>query len=249
MKRFVWSGVYLTAAAAAAELAAAETVPFGMDTWLVRQRKLSENVTKLLTTAICCQGPRPTSLPAILAGSRATTVVDLGGGSGWVMSLLQCLGIAPSRYVVVDLPCVVEYFRLNPVEGVEYREIAELVRWGGTTVDVLYVNSALQYMEDNTELIGHIQHLRPGVLVIDEFLWTEGMDDWFTTQQNSDSPSVARFSSSSRLKSQIQENAMRLVWEGDYGAGHNGYEFPSMSNFPSHLAVSNAKTLVFVREA
>ena len=83
-------------------------------------------------------------------------MIDSGGGSGWVRQLLADLGQTPGHYVVLDLRPVVNYFREHPLSGVEYRYLDDPATGHGRAVDVLYANSCLQYMPDNTELIDQI---------------------------------------------------------------------------------------------
>ena len=246
MTQAVWSGVYATAEGAGSAAGEHPNLLFELRTWLSRQRDLADRTAELLRDG--CQGPRPSLLPAIVAGTPEAIIVDLGGGSGWVCPLLRGLGLAPRRYVVRDLAQVVDYYRGHPVEGVEYQYLDDPPLDAGSSVDLRYANSSLQYMPDNAGLLDQLRRLRPRTLLIDELLWSRGDQDWFTIQRNSDSASVTRFASLRQLVAEVEREGMKLAWEGTFGAGHNGYAFPDMSNFSSDLATNSALSLVFVRE-
>ena len=246
LKMPVWSGIFATAASAAAQISEHERL-FELKTWLQRQHALARSTAEHFRHSRGCEGARPSTLPLIMAASSANEVVDLGGGSGWAYLLLEGLGIAPSRYIVLELPAVVNYFEQHSRTGVEYREVGAPVSFSRGHVDVMYANSALQYMPDNEPLMQQVIKLQPRLLLIDELLWTSGNVDWFTIQRNSDVSVVARFASLSALEEQLANLGMRRMWTGAFGVGHLGYCFPEMSNFPSHLAIDHAKALLFIR--
>jgi hypothetical protein len=164
----VWSGVYSSVDEASAAAGEQPAILFGLHTWLSRQRTLADQTTELLRHGF--QGPRPSFLPAVVAGASDVVIVDLGGGSGWVRELLRGLRMDPSRYVVRDLTQVVDYYRGNPVAGVEYQYLDDASLDNDSPVDLLYANSSLQYMPDNEDLLNQVRRLRPTTLLIDELL-------------------------------------------------------------------------------
>lgn len=242
----VWSGVYARYEEAQASLGAQPSRVFELDAWLLRQRSLADRAVDLLRDG--CQAPRPSFLPALVAQNPKVFIVDLGGGSEWVYALLKGLGMTPQRYVVLDLPQVIQFYRVNPVNGVEYQYLDDTTLGADQSVDLLYANSSVQYMPDNAGLVDHISRLRPRTVLIDELLWSRGDQDWFTIQRNSDIASVSRFASLHRIMAELEQVGMKLVWKGAFGAGHVGYKFPSMSNFSDELAIDNAMSLVFARD-
>jgi len=245
MTTSVWSGVYSNAKEAEAVVGRQKALLFECPSWLIRQRALADQTAEFLRHG--CQAPRPTLLPAVVAGATDVVVVDLGGGSGWVGSLLRGLGLPIRRYVVRDLPQVVDFHRQHTVEGIEYQYLDD-TSLTHSSVDVLYANSCLQYMPDNDGLLDQVRRLRPRTMLVDELLWCRSDQDWFTIQANSDIPCVTRFASLHRLVTEAEHEGMRLAWEGIFGAGHRDYSFPDMSNFPDDLAIASAISLVFTRE-
>lgn len=237
-----WKGVFATYQEATASCEQSNTV-FELDTWLWRQRALADRAAELLRQG--CQGPRPTLLPALVAGEPLAVIVDLGGGSGWVREQLRGLGLVPHRYIVRDLAKVVDFYREHPVSGVEYQYLNDTSLDAVAPIDLLYANSSLQYMPDNAGLINQVRRLRPRTLLIDELLWAPGDQDWFTVQVNSDIASVARFVSLRRLVGELHDEGMKLVWSGAFGGGHVGYTFPDMDGFPPKMKNEAAKSLVF----
>ena len=240
-----WKGVFATYQEATSSCEQSNT-PFEFDTWLWRQRALADRAAELLRQG--CQGPRPTLLPALVAGANHSVIVDLGGGSGWVREQLRSLGLAPHRYIVRDLAKIIDFYHEHPVSGVEYQYLNDTSLDVVAPIDLLYANSSLQYMPDNAGLLDQARSLKPRKLIIDELLWSRGDRDWFTVQLNSDSETVSRFASLHRLTAELGHEGMKLVWKGAFGAGHDGYAFPIMSNFDSELAIPSALSLVFIRE-
>lgn len=241
----VWRYSFNTALEAEAAVPNNDRQVFELEAWSHRQRDLASHTLQLLRETGSWEGARPTTLPLVLAGRPNKLVVDLGGGSGWVYPLLQHLGLTPARYVVLELPEVASYFQAHPISGVEYKSIESSDLFLNPPIDFLYCNSSLQYMSDNSPLLRQIQTLNPSVLLIDEFLWTSGSEDWFSIQQNSLRKVVARFASLTKIVSEVSSLGLKLVWSGSFGAGHAGYEFPKMSNFEPELKIDHAKTLLF----
>lgn len=239
----VWRGAYATVEEAHVAAGEQSSCVWELESWLFRQRDLAGRTSELVRTG--CQGARPSLLPALFAGSPRAVIVDLGGGSGWVRELLSELGLPPHRYIVRDLAPVVDFYSEQPISGVEYQYIEDISLDADEPIDLLYANSSLQYMPDNSGLLDQVRRLRPRTLLIDELLWAPGDQDWFTVQVNSDSASVARFASLRRLVAEVEHEGMKLVWNGAFGAGHAGYVYPEMSKLPAQLAVDHAKTLVF----
>ena len=249
MTRPVWRNSFNTALEAEAAVLNNDGQVFELEAWFHRQRDLASRTSRLLRETGTWQGARPSTLPLVLAGRSSKLVVDLGGGSGWVYPLLQHLGLTPARYVVLELPEVASYFQAHPISGVEYKSIESSDFSLNPPIDLLYCNSSLQYMSDNTPLLRQIQDLNPNILLIDELLWTLGSEDWFTIQQNSLRKTVARFVSLTKIVSEVSSLGLKLIWSGYFGAGHTGYEFPKMSNFEPELRIDHAKTLLFVRKS
>lgn len=243
---FVWSGTYSEIAAAVEASQSGQSDVFSAHTWLQRQAALVNQTSNETWTEASVQGRRPSSLPMLLAAAAPTDlIIDFGGGSGWVYSILQAIGLEPPRYVVMDLPNVTKYFQSHPIAGVEHKAFGNRFSIEGLQNRVMYANSSLQYAPDNNLLSEHIKMFRPNVLVIDELPWTQGSEDWFTVQRNSDISVVARFVSLPSLIEQMRELDLGLVWSGAFGSGHDLYAFPDMSNFPGHLAIDHGKSLVF----
>ena len=99
MMTFVWSGTYSEIAAAVEASQSGQSDVFSAHTWLQRQAALVTQTSNETWTEASVQGRRPSSLPMLLAAAAPTDlIIDFGGGSGWVYSILQAIGLEPPRH-------------------------------------------------------------------------------------------------------------------------------------------------------
>lgn len=243
--KYVWKGVHKDFSAAVRDAGSIQSTAFSTQSWLQRQAKLVES-SSINTQTGLIEGPRPTSLLQVLAAADTDLIIDFGGGSGWVYSFLKRFGLHPRRYIVVDLPEVVEYFLLNPTEGVEYYSFGQQIpKIEAYSNRVMYSNSALQYSADSQLLLQYLKIYCPKILVMDEVLWSTVQSDWFTVQINMERPAAVRFISVRNLMDQIRDAGLILISSSRFGTSHRDYIFPSMTNLPARLRIDHGKSLLF----
>lgn len=152
-------------------------------------------------------------------------------------------------YLVLEIPEVVQRFQAaadGPLRFQAFLDYETTLSGGSGHVDVVYSNSALQYAPDNTVLCEVVSHFAPRLVLLDELLWHSGTADWFSLQVNSDVPVPCRFTSLSKLESDMRQVGYTIAWSGSFG-GAGGYGFPSMQGFDESRRISSALSLLFTR--
>jgi len=234
----VWAGQFDDWASAAAE-AGGGSNPFGLSSWLTRQGKLALEARRDPSLTLLSQ--RPTVLPFALAGLSRPSVLDFGGGSGWVFERATSGGLVFSKYTVAEVAAVIKAF------GAGARPPLDFVPLDGTFghYDVVYSNSSIQYAQSNELLVRAIAESEPNMVLIDELLWSPLDIDWFTVQVNSDVPTVVRFVSTQILAEQMHTLGYRLVHAGAICPIAHGYPFPDMASFGKDRRIRHRLSMLF----
>lgn len=150
--------------------------------WIEKQRYLLEE-------AWVGKVHRTFSLPKTLQLNSKITILDFGGGIGWGFPLVLA-NFSPIEYYIVETEDSVNTFSKYwwndfPVFTSNYRTIKK-------KVDVIYVNSVLQYLENNQTLIDLIKHFIPEKVVIDEIVASKSKE-FFSLQNHWDTQLIYRF--------------------------------------------------------
>lgn len=249
-KRTVWVGQYEKYADAQEALDTNSSYPtnlFGVSEWLNRQGALRDRIDPLVTSVETAALPRPTNLPLLVAGGEVRSIVDFGGGSGWVYNACTRLGMDLTDYLVLEIPEVVERFKPLSLGPLQFRKFSE-APLDTEVADVVYSNSALQYARDNQSLCDVISAVSPRWVLLDELLWANTRNDWFSIQVNSDVPIICRFLSLEKLASDLRGIGYQIAWSGSFG-GAGGYGFPQMDEFDESHQIVHAMSLLFVKNS
>jgi putative methyltransferase (TIGR04325 family) len=215
---------------------------FANEDWLDRQARLTQINRGTRSNGFA----RPSTLPPISASMNAHRIADFGGGSGWVYRMLLSCGVRGIHdYAVIEIPAVVNRFAHEGDSVLRFvlNDGESLVGMAPGEVDILYSNSALQYLPSNDSFLDLVTRLAPRAVLLDELLWTPADEDWFTVQMNAADPIAARFTSHSRLCRELASLRYETVLSMPYGGMH--YEYPDMSNFPHGRRVEYGLTLLF----
>ena len=126
--------------------------------------------------------PRPSSLPMFCALTRPQSVLDVGGSSGWVWFYLKAVLERPSveQYDILELDSVKHSFsssRYHETEPIRYISKKQII----CSYDVLYLNSVLQYIYDDTAFLQLVAAANPKYILIDD-LFVGDFDDYFSCQ-------------------------------------------------------------------
>lgn len=150
--------------------------------WIEKQRFLLEE-------AWVGKAHRTFSLLNILQLNSKVTILDFGGGIGWGFPLVLA-NFSPVEYYIVETEDFVKTFSKYwqndfPVFTSNYRTIKK-------KIDVIYVNSVLQYLVNNQSLIELIEHFNPEKVVIDEIVASKSKE-FFSLQNHWDTQLPYRF--------------------------------------------------------
>lgn len=240
--RPIWTGFFSTREAAV-EACKTDGTLWSNPRWLMRQGGISGEGAYIDSWQSL---PRPTTLPLLTSSRALGTVVDFGGSSGWVYQRCLDLGARLEKYVVVEVPPVVAQFAPTAPERVVYVTAEDSHKCFDTSVDILYSNATLQYLNSLDEFLSLIISSRPRTILIDELLWTRNHDDWFSVQTNSDRLMVVRFVSFARLKDDLQRLGYRLGWSQGTLAADTRMAMPDMSHLPEELRINARLSACFL---
>lgn len=242
----VWSGRFDRLADAQEHASGASQDRLFADAqWLRRQEQLWSDLSSAPESLDDLLGARGTTLPLLIAEAESVSVIDLGGGSGWCYRASLSVGARFTSYTVVEIPPVVEAY--SPMSNDELRWVtSEQLAAAVHVADVLYVNSALQYMPDNETLLSTLDATGARTVLLDQLLWTRRGADWFTVQVNSDVPTVARFTAVEPLMSALVERGLIPCW-ANVLRGTSSFNFPDMSEFDALDRIPGYLSLLFRR--
>lgn len=246
MSSAVWRGRFSSIAEAQTDYPHTSQVGlFALESWLSRHAQTWSKHVTTPTTLDELVDARLSFLPPLVAGLQQASVLDLGGGSGWCYRSLVRAGGSVLKYTVIDLPSVVDAYSFREDETLQWKTLEQFTT-SPTRVDILYSNSALQYMPDNGTLVALMRMCRPQYVLLDELMWSRGQD-WFTLQDNSDAPVIARFASIDALFGEILNLGLAPSW-AHLVQGTSSLDFPDMSAFnprdriPGYLSVLFRRT-------
>lgn len=237
----VWVGTYSTyQEAQAASKDHTNLNLFGNINWLEKQASLRTKIKWVTGTDI----PRPTLLPMFITSFANSTTIDFGGGSGWVFDACMTAGASIERYEVLELAPVVQHFTTTANNQLIFTEVNEFISGLERRFDILYANSSLQYLRDNSTFTAVVKKGNPNFILLDQMLWSRGTSDWFTVQINSDEPVVSRFTSVQKLTSELELLGYQLAWRLSI-SGTEDSKFPDMSKFRSTHKIQSRLSLLF----
>ena len=128
--------------------------------------------------------PRHSSLISFLAEHKQIdTILDIGGGSGWIFNLLEANIQKPLTYINLEITEICEEFskkfsHTNRVQFVDsWESILSLKE-----ISLIYSNSTIQYMSDENLFENFRKISQPKYLVLDDFIATSSKSYW--TLQN-----------------------------------------------------------------
>jgi len=177
------------------------------------------------------------------SSSAARSIVDFGGGCGWVFAACQHAGARIEHYTIIELSTVVSEFSPVTKDPLRYRDVSTFLKSPQLRADILYSNSCLQYQSDNSLFISIVNKCRPTQILVDELLWSRG-EDWFSIQTNSEVDTISRFVSVSNLVTELAMVGYSLVWRNS-SSGNEYRSFPSMSEFDQSYRIQSRLSLLF----
>lgn len=183
-KNYIWLGKFFTELEARAIARNFNTTMqtfensagFMSEQWKRRQIEMFKD-------ALAGKRPRITTLQLHLNTLMKAEVIDLGGGSGWLYSLLMTdFKNVIVNYVNLELPSTIQAFSSLHKNSAHYKWESDLKLIGKTEVyRILYSNSCIQYFPDNKMLYSSLETLQPDKVVFDDLMLMDG-PGWFSLQ-------------------------------------------------------------------
>ena len=189
--------------------------------------------------------PRPSNLPVVCAMTSPTTIVDLGGSSGWCWDYLRnCLpSHQVSSYVIVETDEVVNYMKKTGMHDtpVSYLSLKDPLSPG----DLLYCNSVLQYFGSNESLLSLIERITPQFILLEDLV-VKGEDDFFTVQSYPGADIPYRFIGLHKLLRELSRAGYQELIRYPYASPILGVIKPfEMGNFPEENQLRYSSSILF----
>jgi len=112
--------------------------------------------------------------------------------------------------------------------------------------DIIYVSSALQYVDDWQDLLKSFSEYSPKYLIIDNTNIGEIKRTYVTSQNYYESKIPCRFFNIDDMKSEMLSNNYKLIFKSNFKANILGkYGHKPQDNFPKEYRVNFGKNLIF----
>ncbi len=153
---------------------------------------------------------RNTNIETALLDLEVDSVIDFGGGSGWIFALLQnkpeLKGI---KYFNVELASTKVAFERVIKKSNMYQWIDLDDSGPNVGQNMIYSNSAIQYLSDNKILMDLAMRYKPSVVLLDDVFESSNRDT-FSLQNYYNFYQVNRFISVDLLEEQMQSLGYQL---------------------------------------
>jgi putative methyltransferase (TIGR04325 family) len=252
---YIFEGVYSDAQSAKKALGDSLTSAYySAESHLERQWKLFHSNTQSHFDLAVVSG-RFTSLPWILATTSVRSVLDFGGGLGWVIQdckeqLHSQVAKPPIDWTIVEAPEFIEAWANEAVNFPDAPRVPELLTFADVlaepeaTYDLFYSNSVLQY-SGLSPLLQLLQHLKPEGLLLDDVIWSPSKS-FFTTQNYYGKKQLHWIPNLSDLLYAFSEVGYKLTLHAPYVSIIRGVPSvtPPMSNLPLENQCPQSLTLL-----
>lgn len=229
----VWDGIYTRwdDAVRAAEDGGEDV--FDSDDWLRKVEAQLQDYRERVDAHGVTLPPRPSNLPIVVALVDPTTIVDLGGSSGWTWDYLrasipQC---RVERYDIIETQKIVDHFKgsAHHLPPVMYHTATKALE----ECDLLYANSVLQYFPSNEGLLEIVQDLRPKYILLDD-LFAGDNPEFYSVQNYYEKKIPCRFMNLSQLDQDLSHARYSLVARVPFDTPTLGVsQTKPMDNFPT----------------
>jgi putative methyltransferase (TIGR04325 family) len=184
--------------------------------------------------------PRHSSLLRFLEeNEQIETILDIGGGSGWIFNLLRAKNQRPLTYVNLEIREICNEFskEFNDVKFVHFVDSWESI-FNLKEISLVYSNSTLQYIPNETFFDNFKKINQPEYFVLDDFIATNSESYW--TLQN--------------YYGNFIPYCFRNLIEFNQNLLEQGYSVISVEDYPQTLAAgflygseTTPKTIVYKR--
>jgi len=189
--------------------------------------------------------PRPSNLPLVVSALKPQKIIDFGGSSGWAWDFLKNASInhQVKKYAVIELEGVCDFILEEDLHADK-----EISFWSDVPegdFDLMYVNSALQYLQDNSEFLRYVQSSSPSYILLDDLIASDLKKDFFGLQRYYSTLIPYRFLSLNNLLGELREIGYGCELISPYLSPVRGElkELP-MENFPTSYRIQHSTTLL-----
>jgi putative methyltransferase (TIGR04325 family) len=175
----------------------------------VNNLKWIEKQKLLLDAALSGKRIRNFSLLNFIDRSKDLRVLDFGGGIGWGFQYASQLCDNLSYFVLETSESnyiFEKYWATNKIKPnfiSDHRDIK-------TGIDIIYVNSVLQYLENNDEFIDIINTYSPEKIIMDELVFSSSKE-FYTLQNYWDTQIPYRFLNLNDLITDIENSGYKVL--------------------------------------
>lgn len=190
---------------------------------------------------------RPQSITQFLKSEdKYFDIVDFGGGSGWLLHVLLNDEVTIGKYFNIENQNLHTYCNQKHPQYI-YLNIDEfrLFPWLGEN-SILYLNSVLQYFENDEELLDIVEVISPMLIVIDD-LTRSARDEFFAYQHYYDNKIAYRFIDQIKLVQKLYFHNYFLMAEKPYPRTISplfDYDFEESNGYE----IAETKSLFFAKK-
>jgi putative methyltransferase (TIGR04325 family) len=176
--------------------------------------------------------------PALVAACVARerheiVVVDFGGGLGTgYLHMKHCLPTdVQTRYLIIEIPDLVARGR-ELFAGIDDVSFYDALTTVSARPDIVYVNSALQYVEDYAAVLGQMADLQPNWILLDRTAAGD-VPSFVTRQLNVDGKAMRYwFLDKHEIASILAKSGYQLAHEAEVGPKYDQHNLPPSHRIP-----------------
>lgn len=219
---------------------------FGQEDWLSRIAEQLISYRAEIAQFGSTHPPRPCSLAVVSSVIEPKSIIDFGGSSGWAWEYLKnSLPVNNiNTYEIIEIEEIIDYMQRSALheELVKFKSVNDVTN----SVDLIYSNSALQYLESNSTLCALVNKVSPKYILLDDLTSTERLYDFYALQKFYNQKIPYRFISFSLLVSDMMRLGYQLQYKSPYYSPVDGVikKLP-MDNFPKEFQVQHTLSALF----
>jgi len=211
MNNYIWYGLFTTFEEAAIEAerlnqTLADTTNDGFNSKIWQEKQII-----MYQEALEGVYKRNTNIESALEDSKVESIIDFGGGSGWIHAFLQNKPhLKHIEYFNLEIPSTKAAFEQVIKTGNLYKWLDFDDSESNFGINMIYSNSAIQYLSNNKVLIDLVQRYQPTVILLDD-VFESADQDLYSLQNYYKFYQVNRFISVNLLADQIQKMGYQLL--------------------------------------
>lgn len=246
MEKNIWIGSFQTFEQAK-DHAQQSLENFENDIWISRIiNQLQDYKINYSSFGVAAAPPRPCGLPNLISLTAAKSILDFGGSSGWCWEFVNNSVSKNSieKYTVLENKTVSDLYtsgKLHHDKRVECISDFQDV----PIVDILYVNSVLQYLPSNDFLLKIIDKTRASFILLEDVVALHNQTEFFSLQHYYGKYIPYRFLNFEKLKNELHGKGFDIISVTPYISPIKGKsDIMPMSNFPKKKRVHHSLSIL-----